>query len=404
MRSLRILILSPFPPRLDARHGGARSIAHRIDRLTRKHEVSLLYLHGADELPMEATLSDACVKVVAVDRSTSEGAASMARGSRELPRILWHAWRGKPVWAQAFASSAVVETVSQLTDRVQPEIIQVEYQVMGQFLTGDRRAPRLLIVHEPAARIAENFAATRSGVPRLLNVADRHAWLRFERRVADAADQVVVFSLDDASTVRTDSPVAVVPLTMPIPEQPFDAIGADPPSVLFVGNYGHPPNVDAALWLANEIFPRVRKSHPSARLWLVGEHPPARLSALGVDGIEVTGGVPEVASWLERAAVVVAPIRMGGGMRVKVVEALAAGKAVVSTARGVAGLGLAEGDVRIADTAVAFADSVNELLGAPTQRQELGARARRWAEDALDVERESSAYESLYEHVVASSS
>jgi glycosyltransferase involved in cell wall biosynthesis len=403
MRSLRILILSPFPPRRDARHGGSRSIAYRIERLARNHDVSLVYLHGANDPPLEAALAAACANVVAVDRSASEGSAAMARGRRELPRIFLRAWRGTPVWAQALASSAAAEAVSQLSERVRPEIIQVEYQVMGQFLDGDRKAPSLLVIHEPAARVAENFAATRSGALRILNAADRSAWLRFERRVVDRADQVVVFSDEDASAVRAGSPPAVVPLTVPLPLEPSDPIGADPPSMLFVGNYGHPPNVDAAFWLAREILPHVRELHPSARLWIVGENPPAALVALGIDGVEVTGGVPEVTPWLDRAAVFVAPIRMGGGVRMKVVEALAAGKAIVSTSRGVAGLRLAGDEVRIADTATAFSDEVNELLGAPMQRQELGERARRWAEEALDGERESRAYEVLYERLLGSS-
>jgi glycosyltransferase involved in cell wall biosynthesis len=399
-RSFRILVVTPFPPRREGRHGGARSIALRVERLALHHDVSLLYLRDEEDDSLDASLVNACSTVVAVDRHLGEGSVAMARGRTGLPRILWRTWRGTPIWVQALESSAATKAFGKLVETAKPDVVHVEYQVMGEFLSMVPDVPSLLVIHEPAARIADNYATTRSGLSRLLNGFDRRAWMSFERRLMAEADRVVVFSEEDASAVEAAAArVSVVPFTTQLPQRASDALGETPPAILFVGNYGHAPNVDAALWLIRDIYPRVRETHPTVRLWIVGENPPEVLTALRSESVEITGGVPEVDSWLERAAVFAAPLRLGGGMRVKVVEALAAGKAVVSTSRGVAGLGLSGDEVRIADTAAAFSNEVNELLGAPEKREELGDRARRWAEETLDEEREGRAYDSLYEQL-----
>lgn len=400
MRRLRILVLSPFPPRGQGRHGGSRTIAHRLRAIARHHDVSLLYVHSPNDPPPDHELVEACVQVVAVDRSSTEGTLAIAQGAVTLPRVLWRAWRGTPLWVQAFRSSVVEQAVRELIARSRPDVIQVEYQVMAQFLPEPPTTPTLLVVHEPAVRVAENFALTRTGPARLLNQADRRAWSRFERRVGDAADRVVVFTEPDAAVMRARRPAVVVPLAVPLPEVPLDPLGAEPPSLFFVGNFGHPPNVDAVGWLVHEIFPLVRAAHPDTRLTVVGDNPPADLVAEEPAGVDFTGGVPEVEPLLDRAAVFAVPARLGGGMRVKTVEALAAGKAIVSTPLGVAGLDLAGDEVAIAETAAAFAAQVNALLEAPERRRELARKARAWAEAALAGDEETRSYLSIYSELV----
>ena len=129
--------------------------------------------------------------------------------------------------------------------------------------------------------------------------------------------------------------------------------------VLFVGNFIHPPNQDAAERLVRSIFPRVRLEVPQAELRIVGPNPDAGLRAAAGLGVTFTGEVAEVWPHLEDAAVVVAPLRQGGGMRVKVAEALAAGKAVVATRLAAEGLTAEDGrEVVLADTDEAIATAI----------------------------------------------
>jgi polysaccharide biosynthesis protein PslH len=368
--------------------------------MARHHDVSLLYLHSPTDPSLDPELAEACVQVVGVDRSSTKGTRAPAQGPFALIRVLWRAWRGTPVWVQAFESSAVDEAVRALIDLGRPEIIQVEYQVMAQFLPRPVDVPVVLVVHEPAARVAENFALARTGASRLLSHADRHAWFRFERQATAGAGCVVVFTGQDAAVVRAKRPPVVVPIAVPLPAHALDPLGAEPPSLLFVGNFGHPPNVDAVRWLVHEIFPRIRHAHPSTSLAIVGDNATAGMQMDAPAGVEFVGGVPDIDPWLDRAAVFVVPVRLGGGMRVKTIEALAAGKAVVSTPLGVAGLDLAGNEVAIAETAEHFAEEVVALLVAPERRAELARKARAWAEIALRGADEFRMYQSIYANLV----
>jgi glycosyltransferase involved in cell wall biosynthesis len=156
----------------------------------------------------------------------------------------------------------------------------------------------------------------------------------------------------------------------------------EPDTVLFSGTFAHLPNRDAALWLASEIMPAVRAQRPQALLRIVGSAPPAEILALAGAGIEVVADAPSMEPHLEAAAVVVAPVRSGGGMRMKVLEAMARRKAVVTTSLGAEGFTSLEPDppLRITDDAGAIAKAIAELLGDDGGRRELARHARQFAE------------------------
>jgi glycosyltransferase involved in cell wall biosynthesis len=162
--------------------------------------------------------------------------------------------------------------------------------------------------------------------------------------------------------------------------------------------------VDAAIRLAEHILPRVRRQVPSATLRLVGPDPPARLLAVAGDGVQVTGAVPDVTPWLDAAALVVVPLRQGGGMRVKVLEALAHGKALVASARATDELALEDGvHFALAESDEDFVARIVELLGSPDRRRTLAAEARAWACAHLGEDRWIAEYEALHERLLGPS-
>src|SRR4051812_47416921 len=138
--------------------------------------------------------------------------------------------------------------------------------------------------------------------------------------------------------------------------------------LVMVGNFGYAPNVDGALWLAREVMPLVRDVVPDAELQLVGTSPPDEIRALAGHGIEVTGRVPDVAPYLEAADVVVCPLRFGGGVKVKMLEAIRSGKAIVSTPVGCQGLNGARKALQVAEDADTFAKAAASLLHDPLSR------------------------------------
>jgi glycosyltransferase involved in cell wall biosynthesis len=190
-----------------------------------------------------------------------------------------------------------------------------------------------------------------------------------------------------------------IPLRIPLPRA-LDPVGIDR-RVLFVGGFGHVPNVDAAMRLC-ELFPNVLERVPDAQLEIVGANPPPRLAAFASERISLAGGVGDVEPYIDRAAVVAAPLRLGGGTRIKVLEALGHGKAVVATPLAVEGLDVRhERELLLAETDAAFSDAVARLLVDREERRHLARAARRWAEQELNLEHSAIAYDALYRDLVS---
>lgn len=149
-------------------------------------------------------------------------------------------------------------------------------------------------------------------------------------------------------------------------------------TVVFVGGFNHPPNLHAALWLGTDIMSLLRRLRPGVRLLIVGSDPPRSVRALESDDITVTGRVPAIEPYLQRAAVVLAPVLSGGGMRVKVLQAMAMARPVVTTPLGAEGL---TGDrsqlpLAVGETAEEIACATAELLASHGAGEALGRRAR----------------------------
>jgi glycosyltransferase involved in cell wall biosynthesis len=162
-----------------------------------------------------------------------------------------------------------------------------------------------------------------------------------------------------------------------------------PNRLLMIGDMGYRPNVDGAVTFCERVLPRVRERMPDIKLYIVGNHPDPQVRALEQNpGVTVTGFVPDAAPWFQSASVLVVPIRYGGGTRLKILEALRWGRAVVSTPVGCAGLDAESGKHLImARSDQEFADALVELLLNPERRSQLGRSGRRWARQHFDWDR-----------------
>lgn len=188
-----------------------------------------------------------------------------------------------------------------------------------------------------------------------------HRLRTVERDVCTRADVVTCTSTDDATWLRTLAPdcsPVVLPNVVPIPDAARLTPIPETPNILFIGTMDFRPNVDAVGWMMRSILPRVRAAHPGSTLTVVGRNPPSSLTRADRD-VRFTGAVDDVRPYLAGAAVCVAPLRIGGGTRLKVLEALAHRRPVVSTTLGIEGLHLAPGDdLLVADSADAFARAI----------------------------------------------
>jgi glycosyltransferase involved in cell wall biosynthesis len=273
--------------------------------------------------------------------------------------------------------------LDQLLSEQQFDLLQVEDNAMGNYRYRTQ-IPSVLTEHEvrsPSRPGYENLWKQIS-IQRALSRGEESRWQEYQPNVWHRFNRIQVFTPRDAAVIGIMAPeladrVRINPFGVKIPAA-ADPKREEPDTVLFIGGFGHPPNVDAALWLGAEIMPALRTLRPGIRLTIVGSYPTGAVRALACDDITVTGRVSEVESYLERAAVVLAPLRLGGGMRVKVLQAMGMGKAVVTTPLGAEGLTGAgkHPPLAIAEDAEGIARAASALLGEEETRRALGQRAR----------------------------
>jgi len=216
---------------------------------------------------------------------------------------------------------------------------------------------------------------------------------RYEAQVCRRADRVLAVSEADAAALEKLVPgleVAVIPNGVDTrayyPTFPGSGPQVPENALVFTGTMDFRPNVDAVLWFARQVLPRIRAEVPGVRFFVVGQRPHRRLDGLrGDPAIVLTGWVEDTRPYIAHAAVYVAPLRIGGGTRLKLLEAMAMGKPVVATRLGAEGYPLTDGrELLLADTPVDFAAAVVALLRTPERRAELGQAARGFVEQQYD--------------------
>jgi glycosyltransferase involved in cell wall biosynthesis len=213
------------------------------------------------------------------------------------------------------------------------------------------------------------------------------------------ADRTLVVSQRDREAIGDTPGLCIVPNAVDLEAFPFAGPGREPATLVFTGNMGYFPNVNAVLWFARQVLPRVRQARPDVRLLIVGARPARSVRALAGDGaVTVTGRVEDIGPYLRRAAVAVVPMRSGSGQQFKILEAMASGAPIVATAAEAEQVGARhERELLVADEASAFAEAVLALLRDPARAADLAQSARRLVEAHFTWRHSVEALEAVYE-------
>lgn len=404
---MRILLVTPMPPRRDAPGAIPMVLDAQIAGLRHRHELTLVTVVGDEPGELEAVdaLRVSGVEVIAVD--ARRPAAAGARWRRRWRLASTWATTGNPWRTVWFAAPGVQHAIDRVT-RLQPfDLIAVEDSSMGVFRF-PTDVPRVLTEHEVRRPRPTDW---RCGSPAnwpswAFRELDWRRWPAYQLRVWRHFDVVQVFGQRDAAAVAAIAPdvlarLRVTPFGIDLPER-ADPAREVPGTVLFMGNFAHPPNVDAARWLVAEIMPSLRACYPGVRVLLVGRGSSHHAGHLASDDVLLLGEVPTIAPQLDAAAVVVAPVRTGGGMRMKVLRAMACGKAVVTTPRGAEGfmLGDVEPPFVIAGDADAFAAATADLLSDIESRRALAERAAAFVTEHYSAEAYGRRLEAVHQEAV----
>jgi polysaccharide biosynthesis protein PslH len=369
---MKAVVVDKFPP-FPANDGGKLRSAAILRRLATRGEVVLCaFEHGGFDRAAFADLG-IDVRTVPWDPTGWRTARGLARTGAASSGRFWDA--------------RLAAVVREATAAAPADVLVVEHGQLASYLDVGRARLKVLDLHNIDSALAASYA--RSAETRGARLARAEAVLlrRLERRAVSRADVVVTVSEDDARRLPQSTREV---LRCPNGWDPRPVLPPAPdPVVIFAAALGWRPNVDAAIWFGREVWPRVLERNPAARLLLVGKDPADAVRALACGTIEVTGTVPQIRPYLAKARVAVAPLLAGGGTRLKILEALDAGRAVVSTVVGVEGLDQLIGQgVVVAADATSMAVSVSSLLTDPERASALGrqghdAVARHFAWDAV---------------------
>jgi glycosyltransferase involved in cell wall biosynthesis len=381
---VRLLHLTMELPYAPGGPGGATRQFQLLRRLVELgHEVTVV--SAANEAHERETGAVPVMRAAGFDyqpaRRAPSRAVELAQAARHDPRAVarvatrpWFAWQFGVFWANARAHAL------QLVEELRPDAITVEHDDLAAVVRDLPGAvPAVLCTQNASWRLLSGRAGLEGGLRRigLKLEAGRHR--RMTARAVPLYAGVVAVSEADARDFLElgAGRVEQVPNGADFGRGPLAAAGG-PPTLLFTGSMDHSPNRDAALWFGREVWPLVAERVPEARLAVVGRGPQEQLRSLAAQpGVEVAGAVPSIEPYFERAHVAIAPLRSGGGSRLKILEALAAGRPVLSTTVGAEGLDLEPGrDLLIADGAEAFAEAAVGLLGDRELRERLASDGR----------------------------
>jgi polysaccharide biosynthesis protein PslH len=344
--------------------GGRIRSYHILRHLARCHELTLLsYYSGLPDPAYERALVEQFPGAITMCSGVPDGSL-LARSLDYLMR-----------WPTRMPYAVSKFTTAKVRDRVEACLAQGLFDVaVCDFLSASLNFPRfsgtpmVLFQHNIESELWKRIAQTEGNmVNRVVYKLEAARMLRYEREAIGRFQHVIAVSERDREQMKQMSgstPISIVPTGVDLQQyQAAKGSSAQGTLVVFPGTMDFEPNIDAVTYFCQEIWPSIKVRVPSARLRIVGRSPHIRVRRLASDSVEVTGRVPSIIDHLREAAVIVVPLRIGAGTRLKIYEAMAMGKAVVSTRIGAEGLEVQDGcDLLLADDPATFSERVVQLL------------------------------------------
>jgi len=372
---MRILLVAPFLPDPEAQHGGGIYLATLAQALSRHADVGLAAMVRQEESARLRPGSGPWKWVGTVP--FAERPAGRGRARHQM-RMLWH-WTHLPLVAAKHRHAGMPALLQRARTEFRPDIVFLELAQMAQYLPLLRGLPTVLTDHEAGCP-----ANTSTGLGAWGDGRDRRLWRRYVRTFYPGASLVQAVTTEDAASLAAilGQDIAVRQPTFAVPERPV-APDKAPARALFLGDYCHQPNPEAATRLALEVLPRLQAAEPGIELWLAGPHP-ERLQALAsLPGVRLLGYVPDLPALFAQVRLLLAPLFSGGGFRMKGLAALAHGLPVVTNALGARGCSAPSPARIIAEGPEALAAASLELLRSPACAADAGRAAFQWARTNL---------------------
>ena len=399
---MKILLLTqvlPYPP--DS--GPKVKTWNLIKYLSQQHRITLVSFVRGDQSAEVAHLRRYCqaVHTVPLERSLLRDALAMGRSLLS----------GQPWMMVRDDRAAMRRLVDRLAAEEHFDVVHADQLNMCQYARRVPGAFKLFDAHNALWVLYRRLADTMApGPQKWLLERDWRLLKDYEGRVCREFDAVTAVIPQDKAALEEAmgcaSDIRVIPITVDTDEVARVARRPGADHVVHIGTMYWPPNVDGVLWFAREVWPLIRARRPATAFEVIGARPPQQIVSLAQNGngIHVTGYVEDLTPYLAQTGVFVVPLRAGGGMRVKILNALAQGLPIVSTRLGCEGIRVThERDILIADTPAEFADAVLRLLEDPALAARLSDNGRRLAETVYDYRVACRPLDAIYQQATARS-
>jgi len=363
--------------------GGKIRSYNILRELARQHSVTLFTFYATHPGDVHSELKDVFERVVCLPL-----VLPAHKSSAELRDYTLRLFSHEPYSITKYSRPEVRRRLLSLLKQEAYDVILCDFIFAAPVIPWDRPTPKVLFTHNVEATIWRRHYEVASNP--LWKATSWWEWRKMEaaeRKYLRLADKVLAVSETDRdafASIIDPSRLAVIPTGVDVDYFQPMPVEETPNSLVFTGSMDWLPNEDAVLYFVDTILPLIKQQCPNITLKVVGRSPSRKLQGLAEreNSVRLTGWVDDIRPFVAQAAVCIVPLRVGGGTRLKIFEAMAMSKAVVSTSVGAEGLPVRSGDnIILANTPGDFAQSVLSLLRDPTQRQRLGNSARSLVEE-----------------------
>lgn len=374
--------------------------------LARRHSVTFFSFHGAHENDQHPGLAKLFERVVCVPLSLPA-----PKSSAELADYGVRLFSPQPYGITKFCRRKVRQQLNALLKENTYDIIVCDFLTPAGVIPWDSPIPKVIFTHNVEAMIwKRQYKVAKNPIWKGISWWEWRKMETAERRYLRLADRVLTVSETDRDAFASFLPaqtISVIPTGVdvdyfkPVPTE------ENPNSLVFTGSMDWLPNEDAIFYFAEAILPLIKQQCPDVSLEVVGRNPSRKLKALVASekAIRLTGWVEDIRPFLARGSVCIVPLRIGGGTRLKIFEAMAMGKSTVSTSVGAEGLPVQSGvNILLADTPQDFADAVLSLFRDANQRRRLGTAARTLVEENYSWSKIAEAFSQILHDTVTAGS
>lgn len=379
---MKILVVTPYLA-CPCKDGGSTAMFNLIKNLAVRHDIFYLSFARQEDLANLPMVTPFCVESATILLPGGGTPSAFEKGihfSRRMLQNLLSLVTFTPIVVRKCMSQAMTDQIRRAIELYKPDAVHFFFPQMAHYIEACGGVPAVMDTSDAAlVGVLRRAMSARRIWTKAYYLMQWLFWVRYESRYFPKFGKVLTVTQQDAAALKMIMPdldvyadaiavdIEVAPRTTKAPAR----------KIGFLASFNHQPNVDAALYFEREIFPLIRKQIGDAEFVVAGKNPPAALLDKQNAGVRCLGFVENVSTFYGSVDLVVAPIRFGGGIKLKVLEAMACGKAVVTTSVGAEGIAEANEDsLVIADNPEDFAGAVLALLADQARRRDLGERAR----------------------------